>query len=294
MQRDLEIEGLPIGLRFLPGEDPERSGVTLDLVNRYLDPMAGHGTFVAGVIRQHCPTAELLSVPVMYGDGACDEYDLVRALQRLYVWHLAARRGHVKGRPLDVISLSLGYYHETPGSVVDEGALFSVLRAFGEAGVAVVAAAGNGATDVEFWPGALAGRAATGVPVTCVGATNPGGGVVSLFSNTGTWVSCYHHGAAVVSTMPTTFDASQRGGIFVPEDAYPARGSSDRDAFDGGFGVWSGTSFSAPSCAGRIAAQLARTPRAEDAADAVARGTKAVAAVVKESRRFVTPPGGSR
>ena len=39
-----------------------------------------------------------------------------------------------------------------------------------------------------------------GVPVVSVGASNPSGAAVSLFSNTGPWVSCYRPGVAVVST----------------------------------------------------------------------------------------------
>ena len=216
VERDPRIHGEPIGLRFPPEDDPEGSGVTLDHLNRSLDPLAGHGTFIAGIIRQRCPDSRLVIVPVMYGDGAADEMDLIDALQKLLMRQWARLDGGDKGEPLDVVSLSLGYYHETPQSVERESALFALIRALGEAGVSVVAAAGNGATTQPFWPAALADVPGRGVPVVSVGASNPPGAAVSLFSNTGPWVSCYRPGVAVVSTMPTTFDSSLRGSVFVP------------------------------------------------------------------------------
>src|SRR5690606_5221199 len=44
-----ELAGLP--LTTPPGPDPEVDGVGADLLGR-LGPQAGHGTFVAGVVRQ--------------------------------------------------------------------------------------------------------------------------------------------------------------------------------------------------------------------------------------------------
>ena len=51
--------------------------------------------------------------------------------------------------------------------------------------------------------------------MTSVGATNPVDGSVALFSNTGSWVSTYTQGVAVVSTMPVTLQGSLRGDVAV-------------------------------------------------------------------------------
>ena len=95
-------------------------------------------------------------VPVMHGDGVTDEAFLVETLGLLYVRQLLAHSGAGKGPAIDVLSLSLGYYHETPGAFDDEPAFASVLRALAGSGVAVVAAAGNGGTNHEFYPAAFA------------------------------------------------------------------------------------------------------------------------------------------
>ena len=223
---------VPIGLRFSPAQDPEEAGVTVDVVNGALDPLGGHGTFVAGVVRQHCPDARLVVVPVMYGDGAADEADVIEALGALAIYHWSALDGKPDGAPIDVVNLSLGYYHETPQTVVEEGALFDVLRTLAADGVAVIAAAGNGGTTEHFWPAALAESTPEGVPFTSVGATNPADGSVAIFSNTRPWVSTYSAGVAVVSTMPVTLQGSLRGDIAVPATASdPARGTPDPDRY---------------------------------------------------------------
>jgi subtilisin family serine protease len=256
--RNPKVGGTPIGVTFGPGEDPEALGVTLDRLNGILDPLAGHGTFIAGLVRQHCANAQLVIVPVMYGDGAADEKDLIDALQGLLIWHWLRADGREEGDPLDVVSLSLGYYHETPGAVEDEAGLFAALRALQREGVAIVAAAGNGATTLPFWPAALAERDLDDcVPLTSVGALNPNDGTVAAFSNTGSWVRTYRCGVSVVSTMPVNFDGSLRGGLYVEaHDGVPARGTPDPDDYSTGFGVWSGSSFASPACAGHVAGLL--------------------------------------
>jgi len=252
---------VPVGLRFAPGTNPEVDGVTVDKVNGTLDPMAGHGTFIAGVVRQYCADAELVIVPVMYGDGAADETDLIYSLEKLLVWN----RLRKEDRRLDVLTLSLGYYHETPGSVDDEAGLFAALRQLQRDGVCIVAAAGNGATTMEFWPAALAtqsvkdehGKEVPAAPLVSVGATNPSDDTVAAFSNTGSWVTHYRCGVAVVSTMPTSLDGSLRSALHVPARlGMPARSTSNPDDYSTGFGVWSGSSFSAPALAGQVAQAL--------------------------------------
>jgi subtilisin family serine protease len=91
--------------------------------------------------------------------------------------------------------------------------------------------------------------------VVAVGARNPNG-TVALFSNDGDWVDCHERGASVLSTLPTTFDASLEPSARTTFPAGTVRETIDPDDFRGGFGVWSGTSFAAPIVAGRLAADL--------------------------------------
>ena len=253
---DPTVAGQRVGLNFPPDEDPENTGVTIDRLNGMLDPMAGHGTFVSGVVRQHSPDAHLVAVPVMYGDGAADERDVLEALKRLAAWHLAERGA--KRRGVEVVNLSLGYYHEDVDPDVTSAAVLSLLHALAADGVAVVAAAGNGATTEEFWPAALSRHTADGaVPVTSVGALDHCGTDVATFSNTGPWVTDYRRGMAVVSTMPTTLNGSVNAAVHSRPPHDPARDSGDPERYACGFGVWSGTSFAAPAAAGLVAAALA-------------------------------------
>ena len=90
-----------------------------------------------------------------------------------------------------------------------------------------------------------------------VGARTTSEHEVAIWSNTGSWVMAYGAGASVVSTMPTTFNGSRRSGLAQPAaPGQPARGTGDSDDFSGGFGVWSGTSFSTPALAGWVALAL--------------------------------------
>ena len=61
---DDQLLGLPD-----PTPIPSVTGVSDDPYEGVLDPDAGHGTFIAGLIRQNCPDADILAVRVMGGDG---------------------------------------------------------------------------------------------------------------------------------------------------------------------------------------------------------------------------------
>ena len=50
-----------------------------------LDKDSGHGTFIAGIIRQVCPDALVLAIRVMPSDGVVDEHQLTIALNQLLV-----------------------------------------------------------------------------------------------------------------------------------------------------------------------------------------------------------------
>ena len=108
----------------------------------------------------------------------------------------------------------MGYYHETPEDLLFDPTMYDILRLMGECGVTVVCSAGNDATARPMFPAAFAPWAdgKGGVPDDArtwsrspsVGALNPNG-TDALFSNAGPWVRAYAPGAAVMSTLPPTF-----------------------------------------------------------------------------------------
>jgi subtilisin family serine protease len=195
------------------------------------------------------------------------------------------------GRPedlIDVVSLSLGYYHELPNDSTFDPLLMGPLSELSRLGVAVVASAGNEATYRPMFPAAFTPHPgglipafdAACVPLISVGALNPDGSV-ALFSNAGDWVSCHRPGANLVSTFPETFNASARSGYEVRVDG-ELRATIDPDNFSSGFGTWSGTSFAGPILAGELAQALidgaGHPAAAPDPSAAVERGWAAVTA----------------
>lgn len=206
-------------------DDAERLDTTPE--DDLLDSQAGHGTFVAGIVRRKAPSAGLVPMRVLGSDGVCDELDLVRALYRLRRW--SDRRD----RPIDVLNMSLGGYtvDDKPSPLVADA-----LTALGRHTV-VVACAGNAASDRLFWPAALK-------TVVGVGALDSDGSDRAPFSNYGWWVDACAVGERVTSSF-VTFDGP-----------LPSTGDHDQDRFSG-YAVWSGTSFAAPVVAGTIAAAMA-------------------------------------
>lgn len=251
--------GVALGLPDSAETDARGDGVTDDMLG-LLDRRAGHGTFIAGLVRQQCPSAKVLAVPVMTTDGSIDDVVLQRALVLLLLRQLEALKSGLSDLSIDVLSISLGYYHEQPDDLESDAVFGPLLKEFGEAGVVVVCAAGNDGTSVPLFPAAFAASAQSPhrpdqVPLVSVGATNPDGRTIALYSNGGAWVSAYRPGTALVSTIPVTFDAGRQAGIRVESPA-GVRSSVDSDDFSSGFAIWSGTSFAAPVLAGQMAQRM--------------------------------------
>jgi Subtilase family len=267
-----------------PGIDNPDAALAVDPLTGALQPLAGHGTFIAGLIRQGCPQARILSLPVMQASGAVVEGDLHEVLALLLLRHVEGQETGNQDLVVDVLSLSLGYYHESPADEITDQQFHELVAAFVERGVVVVAAAGNDSTDEPLYPAGftapLATNAATAtlapLPIASVGSLNASPASIALFSNAGTWVNAYRQGAAVVSTMPTNFQGPGGASTSVPAQAGPAsavpapatrpRGTMDPDDFSSGFGVWSGTSFAAPILAAEAAASLVRCEDLTDVA----------------------------
>ena len=222
-----------------------------------LNPALGHSTFIAGIVRQVVPDAQVLAIRIMHSDDLLYEGDIICALK-----HLARRIARAEARDLaamvDVVSLSWGYFSESRHDEVVTSGLGRVIKVLLSLGVVVVAAAGNFASDRRFYPAAFALEKAPdgGVPVISVGALNPNG-TKAMFSNDGEWVTAFAPGAAVVSTYPVDVDASRTPELRIPANRKPRGELPGREALDpndycGGYVQWSGTSFAAPCLAALI------------------------------------------
>lgn len=191
-------------------DDPDRDG------SGFLDDQAGHGTFVAGIVRRWCPDARIHSRGVLtsYGDG--DDASVAGAVGR-------ALRG---GRSYDLVVMAFGGYGEEDRPTPLGRAVARLQRR----GALVVASAGNDGTSRRPFPAGLPG-------VIAVGGLDEDGR--APFSNFGPWVDACAPATDVISTFFADFAES---------------GTTDHPAFTfAGWGRWSGTSFAAPSVAGRIA-----------------------------------------
>ena len=227
-----------------------------------LNGALAHGTFIAGIVRQVTPDARVLAVRAMHSDDVCNEGDIICGLRHLAKRIALAEAGDLAAM-VDVLSLSFGYFSESPHDVVVTAGLWKAIKVFLDLGVAVVAAAGNSAMSQEFYPAAFALEtpAAGQVPVVSVGALNPNGTKAS-FSNDGHWVTAWARGAAVVSTYPPGIDGSRTPELRIPfnrkppGELPPGCEALDPDDYSGGFAVWSGTSFSAPYLAALVAGAM--------------------------------------
>jgi subtilisin family serine protease len=186
---------------------------------------AGHGTFVAGVLRQTAPGATFDPEPALTPMGLGDEETLVAAIDRL-------------SAETSIINLSLGCFTQDdvpPLTLVNR---LSQLRP----DVVVVAAAGNSAGTRPSWPAALP-------DVIAVAAVEPASDnkptektekkapelQPAKYSNYGPWVD-----ACAIGTRTSTYVNGRLHPILGP------------DVFTG-FAEWSGTSFATPHVAGRLA-----------------------------------------
>jgi subtilisin family serine protease len=244
---------------------PWDTPITADPLVGELDSDSGHCTFISGIVRQIAPDARVLAVRIMHSDGAVYEGDLLCALRHLVIRIAHAQAGHPE-QMVDVLSLSLGYFDETPHDATFSSGLWDVIELLLGQGVIVVAAAGNYSTSRRFYPAAFATKTPPGgLPLISVGALNPNGSK-AMFSDGGHWITAWASGAAVVSTLPVDINASRSPELRLrahpdnpmpPGISLPARRESlDPDDYSGAFAVWSGTSFSAPLLAAQITRAL--------------------------------------
>ena len=225
----------------------------LDPLTGSLPTHTGHGTFIAGLLRQSCPAADIVALTVMQADGIVPEHKLIRALD------VVRRRQREAAGWADAIVLSLGYYAETGEDFRYTSGLKNILLDLGRLGVAVFAAAGNDATSRPSYPAAFAIDPDFGgadcLPVTSVAALMPDGSGLAPFSNDGPWVTAEAPGVSLVSTSPRLPDAAAQSALGFVGPGNRWRSALDPDDYRE-FAVWSGTSFAAPVLAARYLQSL--------------------------------------
>ena len=201
--------------------------------DNYLDPVAGHGTFIAGIIEQRTPGCTIRVERVIKPQGDVSVSRLAATLDRMMR----------KVRPA-IVNFSFG---GTGRSAPFE----SVIAHHAAKGVVFVAAAGNEGSCVEQYPAALP----LVIGVAGLGPTGP-----AEWSNYGDWVDACAPGTDLVSSFFARFNG-----------ALPPINGIDADDFDQ-WATWTGTSFAAPVVVAALAREIVTTGcTAEQAVERVVR-----------------------
>jgi Subtilase family len=220
-------------------EDPWDQFDLSTLTNRpdgYIDPYAGHGTFIAGVIRRLVPTANVhvSRLDIDLRDQATDPGYWADVVDEL---HLSDHvRAAVAGGQT-VLSVSAGGPTQDDLPPLSFRGIGKLLQ---DRAVALVAAAGNESTSRPFWPAAFPWALG-------VGALNYRRDRLAWYSNYGVNAKVYAPGTGLVNAY-----AAGRYRCFEAPDAGQLRRFEYRAR-------WSGTSFATPVVAGLIAARMCMT-----------------------------------
>jgi hypothetical protein len=201
------------------------AGIDLDGVTT-IPPYAGHGTFVAGVIRCLAPHADVMVSNIFQVAGSVLESDLVAELDRALAWGA------------DVFNLSITAATRLNLSMLSFDNFRRRLQQY--KGAVCIVAAGNDGSPVPVYPAAYP-------EMLSVGALGADWRGRARFSNYGGWVDVYAPGRDLVNAYAT--------GPYECHE-YPYKGQI-RNFY--GMARWSGTSFSTPVVTGHVAARLSRT-----------------------------------
>jgi hypothetical protein len=194
----------------------------------YADAESGHGTFIAGLIRQVAPSASIYAAKVLDSHGVGDDLSVAKAIQQL-------------PSDVDIINLSLGGYTDRDDPPL---AIAHAMRAIGTKYHTVVAAAGNNGDKRPFWPAAFPQVVAVGAVENRDGAWKG-----ADYSNFGPWVDATARGTNLQSTFA-------RGKTKVSLGPFITR--LDPTITFTGWAAWDGTSFATPIAAAMIARTMSR------------------------------------
>lgn len=189
----------------------------------YLDFGAGHGTFVAGVVQQVAPGADLSVYRALDSDGIGSQVEVAEMMVR------AARDG------AQILNLSLGLETlDDQPPLAFEVALEIISEISAETGreIMVIAAAGNFGRSRPVWPAAFCGVVAVGGLTQRLAPAR--------WSSRGPWVTCSTLGEGVWST-------------YVEGRESPLIDPTPDEFHDPAWALWTGTSFAAPQVAGAVA-----------------------------------------
>lgn len=211
-----------------PWLDGGYTGATSDIRPRYLreplEDIAGHATFVTGLVLRQAPGA-VVDVHAGLKDNATQDS-----------WSLARTIAGLAGTGTPIINLSLGCH-------TDDGqpplVLAAALATLGPQTVVVAAAGNHGEPEHDGVAGRPAPRPmwpAAFEQVIAVGAL--GGEKLADFTPRVPWLDVVAPGADVAST-------------YVPRSAEEGAGAGEP-----GFARWSGTSFAAAAVSGELATRL--------------------------------------
>lgn len=203
-----------------------------------LDLGAGHGTFVAGIVRQVAPHADIRMLRALDTDGVGTEETIAEAICRAVpLFEETDGRG--------VLNLSLGM--ETVDGYEPVALRLALDQLPPE--VLVVAAAGNARSGISLWPAASKRVIAVGSHCGDKDLTP------SSWSNYGSWLDFSARGERVVSTFVAGTETPGTGAEDDPYDRDP-----DTFSLPNPCALWTGSSFSTPQVSGRLANLLANKP----------------------------------
>ncbi|MFG2042960.1 S8 family serine peptidase [Dactylosporangium sp. NPDC048998] len=215
----------------------------------------GHGTFIAGVLKNTAPGVSLHVSNELMRAGTISEFELGEKL-------LAALPEH-DAWP-HIISLSAGAPTESDDPLMGLEEFIRRLVEDHPETVLVAAAGNDGEPSQPFWPAALAPRYAESRAIVAVGALREDGEGRACFSNYGDWVSVYAPGERLVNTFATGTYQNVHGNTrdcrYYPgydplyrDCTCVTAGAQGATVQFHGLARWSGTSFATPIVAGRIA-----------------------------------------